>query len=220
MSISDSTKDEASVELGVTQLLGLSQVRKEFSTRIITPVVVFLGRLGLTPNTLTLFGLVIAGLAAFLASLDYLWAAGLVTLSSSLFDMLDGGLARATGRVTRFGALLDSVVDRVSEALVLLGLLVHYLSHDHTLGAILVYLAFTGSVLVSYLRSRSEGLGVDCKVGVMTRPERVVVLSVGLVAGHWVPNLLLTALVIIAVFSFLTSVHRALYTRSVLGGNK
>ncbi|MCL0029050.1 CDP-alcohol phosphatidyltransferase family protein [Dehalococcoidia bacterium] len=204
----------------MTQLLGLSQVRKEFSTRIITPVVVFLGRLGLTPNTLTLFGFVIAGMAAFLASIDHLWAAGLVTLSSSVFDTLDGGLARATDKVTRFGALLDSVVDRMSEALVLLGLLVHYLSHDHTLGAILVYLAFMSSVMVSYLRSRSEGLGVDCKVGVMTRPERVVVLSIGLVAGHWAPNLLLTALVIITVFSFVTSVHRTLYTRSVLDGDE
>ena len=92
---------------------------------------------------------------------------------SSIFDLLDGALARATGKVTRFGALLDSVVDRVSEAIVLFGLLVYYVSSDVTAGVLLVYLALASSVMVSYLRARSEGLGVDCEVGVMTRARSV-----------------------------------------------
>ncbi len=213
-------KDEVSVGSEVAQLLGRNQVREEFSNRIGTPVALFLGGLGLTPNALTLSGLVIAGLGAFLASIDQLWGAGLVLLSSSVFDLFDGALARATDRVTRFGALLDSVVDRVSESIVLFGLLIHYLSDSDTPGAILVYLAFAGSVMVSYLRARSEGLGVDCKVGVMTRSERVAVLSVGLVTGHWVPNVLLAALATIAAFSIVTSVHRALHTRSALSGDE
>ncbi len=135
---------------------------------------------------------------------------------SSIFDLFDGALARATGRVTRFGALLDSVVDRVSEAIVLFGLLVYYLSRSETAGVLLVYLALASSLMVSYLRARSEGLGVDCKVGVMTRLERVAVLSAGLVAGHWVPNLLLAALAAIAALSIATTVHRSLHTRSAL----
>ena len=197
-------------------MLGRSQLREAFSDRIATPAALFLGKLGLTPDSLTLSGLVISGLAAFLASLGQLWGAGLVLVFSSIFDLFDGALARATGRVTRFGALLDSVVDRVSEAIVLFGLLVYYVSRDVTAGVLLVYLALAASIMVSYLRARSEGLGVDCEVGLMTRTERVVVLSAGMIAGHWVPNLLLAALATIAALSIVTSVHRLLHARSAL----
>jgi len=172
--------------------------------------------LGLTPNALTLSGLLISGLGAYLASVGQLWGAGLVLVFSSFFDLLDGALARATGKVTRFGALLDSVVDRVSEAIILFGLLVYYVSGDVTAGVLLVYLALASSVMVSYLRARSEGLGVDCEVGVMTRAERVAILSAGLVAGHWVPNLLLAALATVTALSMVTSVHRSLHARSAL----
>ena len=207
---------ERRVGLGVALLLGRNQVRDAFSNRIGTPTALFLGKLGLTPNSLTVSGLLFSGLGAFLASTGQLWGAGLVLVFSSVFDLFDGALARATGKVTRFGALLDSVVDRVSEAIVLFGLLVYYLSRDETPGVLLTYLALVGSVMVSYLRARSEGLGVDCKVGVMTRTERVAVLGAGLFAGHWVPNLLLAALATIAALSMVTSVHRALHTRSAL----
>ena len=204
------------VGLGVAPLLGRDQVREAFSDRIGTPVALFLGRLGLSPTSLTLSGLVISGLGAFLSSVGQLWGAGLVLVFSSFFDLFDGALARATGRVTRFGALLDSIVDRVSEAIILFGLLVFYLSRDVTAGVLLVYLALASSIMVSYLRARSEGLGVDCKVGLMTRTERVAVLSAGLVAGHWVPNLLLAALATIAALSIVTVVHRTFHTRSAL----
>ena len=176
--------------------------------------------MGLTPNSLTLSGLVFSGLGAFLASVGQLWAGGLVLVLSSVFDLFDGALARATGKVTRFGALLDSVVDRVSEAVVLFGLLAYYVSRDETAGVLLVYLALATSIMVSYLRARSEGLGVDCKVGVMTRPERMAVLSAGLVAGHWVPNLLLAALATIAALSMVTTVHRTLHARAALRGDR
>ena len=208
--------DEGNVGLGVALLLRRDQVREALSDRIVTPAALILGRLGLTPNSLTLSGLVISGLGAFLASVGQLWGAGLVLAFSGIFDLLDGALARATGRVTRFGALLDSVVDRASEAIVLFGLLVYYLSRSETAGTLLIYLALVSSIMVSYLRARSEGLGVDCKVGVMTRTERVAVLTAGLVAGHWVPNLLLAALATIAALSMVTSVHRLLHTRSAL----
>ena len=107
-------------------------------------------------------------------------------------------------------------MDRVSEAIILFGLLVYYVSGDVTAGVLLVYLALASSVMVSYLRARSEGLGVDCEVGVMTRAERVAILSAGLVAGHWFPNLLLAALATVTALSMVTSVHRSLHARSAL----
>ena len=147
--------------------------RKVVSSYLETPVVAILRRIGLSPNSVTLLGLVVAGASAYLLSIGNLWAGGVVLLASGMFDFFDGALARASGRASSFGALLDSVVDRLSEAAVLLGLLVYYLQQDSTEGAVLVYLALAGSIMVSYLRARAEGLGIECKVGIMTRPERV-----------------------------------------------
>ncbi len=142
-------------------------------------------------------------------------------LTSGAFDLLDGAVARATGRVTRFGALLDSVVDRVSEAAILLGLLVFYLSRppsfDSDLGASLVFIALAGSVMVSYVRARAEGLGVECNLGVMTRPERVVTLGVGLVVGQWWLPAASVALGAIAALTIVTTVQRVAHVRRVLG---
>ena len=151
------------------------------------PVVSLLRRLGLNPNLVTIVGLLISGVGAYFISAGQWWIGGLVVLFAGIFDLFDGALARATSSVSRFGALLDSTVDRVSEAVVLLGLLAYYLSRDDDVGSILVYAAIIGSIMVSYLRARSEGLGIDCKVGVMTRPERVA-------AGrHWADCWLLGA---------------------------
>ncbi len=196
--------------------MGRAQARKFISRRIATPIALGMGRIGMTPNSLTLFGLVIAGVGAYLASIGQFWGAGAVLVFAAVFDLFDGALARATDRVTVFGAMLDSVIDRVSEAIVLLGLLVYYLDRDDDVGIVLVYLAFVFSVLVSYARARSEGLGVDCTVGVMTRPERVIVMAVGLVGGHWAPNILLAALGIIVALSALTSIQRVLHAKAAL----
>ncbi len=182
--------------------------RRALSSYVETPVAAFLARLGLSPNSVTLAGLLVAGGAAYLLSIGHLWAGGVVLLASGVFDLFDGALARATGRESKFGALLDSVTDRVSEVVVLLGLLVFYLNGDSTEGAVLVYVALAGSIMVSYLRARSEGLGIECKVGIMTRPERVAALGLGVIVGHWWVTAVLIVLGAIAALTIFTSVQR------------
>ena len=190
--------------------------RKVVSSYLETPVVAILRRIGLSPNSVTLLGLVVAGASAYLLSIGNLWAGGVVLLASGMFDFFDGALARASGRASSFGALLDSVVDRLSEAAVLLGLLVYYLQQDSTEGAVLVYLALAGSIMVSYLRARAEGLGIECKVGIMTRPERVALLGIALLIGEWRTLAVLVALGVIAGLAFLTSAQRMLHSWAML----
>ena len=187
-----------------------------FTDYVENPVVRLLRRLGLNPNLVTIIGLLISGVGAYFISVGQWWIGGLVVLFAGIFDLFDGALARATSSVSRFGALLDSTVDRVSEAVVLLGLLAYYLSRDDDVGSILVYAAIIGSIMVSYLRARSEGLGIDCKVGVMTRPERVAVVGIGLIVGYWEPRVMLLVLGIIALLTAFTAVHRLIHTWRML----
>ena len=193
-----------------------SAARRVLSSYLEVPVARFLARVGLTPNSVTVAGLAGSGASAYLVSTGRLWLGGVVFLASGAFDLLDGALARETGRTSRFGALLDSVADRVSEAVVLLGLLIFYIERSSTEGTILVYLALAGSIMVSYLRARSEGLGMECKVGIMTRPERVVTLAAGLVIGHWWLTAVLVALGAIAGLTLFTSVHRLIHAWKTL----
>jgi len=159
----------------------LTQVRKS-AYYLTEPAVQFLARRHITPTTLTLTGFVITLGAAALIATGYLFIAGFVVLVAGFFDMLDGALARRTNQVTRFGAVLDSVLDRVSDAVLLLGILVFYLffGDRSTVGILVVCLALIGSPLVSYIRARAEALGLECQVGLFTRAERVIVLAVGL----------------------------------------
>jgi CDP-diacylglycerol--glycerol-3-phosphate 3-phosphatidyltransferase len=170
----------------------------------------------MTPNLVTLIGLAIAGAGAYLIATGHWWGGGLVVLFAGAFDMFDGALARATGKASDFGALLDSTIDRVSEAVVLLGLLAFYLSSNDDLGSILVYVALVGSIMVSYMRARSEGLGIDCKVGVMTRPERVVAIGSALIVGHWLPITMLVVLGVIGTLTTVTAVHRLVHTSRMI----
>lgn len=176
------------------------------------PVAGALAKMGVSPNMVTFAGLVGAGISAWLLSEGMLWVGGVVMLIAGVLDLFDGALARNTGQDSPFGALLDSVVDRVSEIVVLLGLLLYYVRSGSLEGTVLVYLAVGGSVMVSYLRARSEGLGIDCKVGVMTRPERVAALGIGLIVGHWVPVVVLVVLGVIAALTILTTVQRMFHT--------
>ncbi len=124
--------------------------------------------------------------------------------------MLDGALARRTGRVTRLGAVLDSTLDRLAEGVLLLSILVTYAKGQSTLGVIVVGVALLGSVLVSYIRARAEAIGLDCEVGLFTRAERVVVLALGLLFSQ-IDYALIVALGIIAVFSFVTAGQRLIH---------
>ena len=180
-----------------------TQARDILARYLERPVARLLGRAGLSPNQVTVIGLLLSGATAYLLGVGQFVGGGVLLLVASALDMADGALARLKGGTTAAGALLDSTADRISEAVVLLGLVVFYVSPLSIPEVLLVFLALIGSFMVSYLRARGEGLGVDCKVGVMTRPERVLVLAVGLMTSH-----VLVALGIIAALSCITAVHR------------
>jgi len=169
-------------------------------------------KLGFSPSGLTVIGVLIACVAAALISQGMLAIGGIVMLIAGIFDMFDGAVARMTDRATKFGALFDSVMDRVSEAVVLLGLLWFYLEDGEQLGAVLVYVAIVGSTLVSYVRARAEGLGIECKGGLMQRPERVATLGVGIIVGQWWEPAVLIVLGVIAALTVVTTVQRVVET--------
>ena len=189
-----------------------ASIRQAINAYVELPVARGLARLGVSPNAVTFAGLAGAGVSAYLISEGLFWAGGVVMLLAGILDLFDGALARATGQDSDFGALLDSVIDRVSEIVVLLGLLLFYTRNGSVEGSVLVYLAVGGSIMVSYLRARSEGLGIECKVGIMTRPERVAALGFGLIIGHWLPNVVLAVLGAIAALTILTTAQRLFHT--------
>ena len=171
---------------------------------VIGPIVRTLARAGVTPNGLTVAALAGNAVAAALVASGALAAGGVVMLFASALDLLDGELARTTGRASKLGALLDSVFDRFSEAVLLFGLLVYELDRGHREEATLVFVVVVGSLLVSYVRARAESLGVALTSGLFTRAERVVVLGVALITGA----LLRPALWVVAVLTMLTALQR------------
>jgi CDP-diacylglycerol---glycerol-3-phosphate 3-phosphatidyltransferase len=167
----------------------------------------------ITPNMLTLFGLLITAVGALLVAMGDLLIGGVVLAFAGLFDIFDGALARASGKVYRYGAFLDSTVDRYSEGVVYLGILIYFLNQHDGLRPIIVLIALAGSYLVSYVRARAQSLGFTCDVGILARPERVVIIVAGLLLealglriGGWTP--LTVALVILAVGTNFTAVQR------------
>ncbi len=188
----------------------LSEVRKSLAYRFTEPVVRLLARTSITPSAITWFGFLLTVGAAALIIKGHLLAAGFVVLLAGFFDILDGALARRTNQATRFGAVLDSTLDRLSEAVLLLGVLVLYAGEQSITGILLASVALIGSLLVSYIRARAEALGLECQVGLFTRAERVIVLALGLLLSQ-IDYALIIALAIIVVFSFFTVGQRLLY---------
>ncbi len=191
----------------------LTQVRKS-GYHLTEPLLPLLVRTRITPTSLTWIGFAITLGAAALITTGHLFIAGFVILVSGFFDMLDGALARYAKQVTRFGAVLDSTLDRISEAVLLLAIMAfHLLSGDLSTTFILVVtLALIGSPLVSYVRARAETIGLECKTGLFTRSERVITLTVGLWLSRF-SYVLIIAIGIIAVFSFITTAQRLSYVR-------
>ena len=190
--------------------------RRLFSTYLEAPVASALVALRLSPNVLTMSGIVFASASAVLLGMGHLAIGGAVMLGASAFDTLDGAVARATGRVSAFGALLDSAVDRVSESIILLGLLVFYAERGAQWESALVLATAAASYMVSYVRARAEGLGVDCEVGLMQRPQRVVLLGAGMIAGQWWLPAVWLALAVVAALSAVTAVHRTIHAHRAL----
>jgi CDP-diacylglycerol---glycerol-3-phosphate 3-phosphatidyltransferase len=168
----------------------------------------------INPNFLTFLGLVVNIVAAFLfgyANVDnqakMFRYAGLVIIGSGFFDLVDGRVARASNRVSRFGAFFDSVVDRYSDASQFLGLLVFYARGDRFFYVVLAAVVMISTIMVSYTRARAESLIDTCKVGFMERPERLVLVIIGALFNRMAP-----VLWIIAVLSTVTVIHRIQYT--------
>jgi CDP-diacylglycerol--glycerol-3-phosphate 3-phosphatidyltransferase len=147
-----------------------------------TPIATALGRLGLTPNALTVIGFLGTCIAAFAAANQEWSVAGLLVLAFGIFDLFDGALARATGRTSKFGAFLDSTLDRTGENLVYAGIAVGCAHAFYPLGAGLAVLALTFASMVTYTRAKAEVIGLHGEVGLAPREVRLVILSIGLVA--------------------------------------
>lgn len=159
---------------------------------VINPFVKFLIKLGLTPNAITFIGLLlnIVVTAIFIegaekghrGELSYVGWAGAMVLFAGLFDMLDGQVARLGKMSSSFGAMFDSVLDRYSELVLFLGICYYLISHHYFYSSLFAFIAMIGSLMVSYTRARAEGLGVECKEGLMQRPERVITIGVTAIA--------------------------------------
>jgi phosphatidylglycerophosphate synthase len=192
--------------------MNLTDIRRNLAYRITNPIVRILSKSGITPNALTIINLVLNIAAAYVIATNHLILGGVLVLVSGLFDLLDGALARFTKQTTKFGAILDSTVDRVSEAATLCGLLIWYIPQEGaSLKIVLIFIVLIGSFLVSYVRARAEGLGWQCQVGLFTRAERVIVLAIGLIISRiWIHSVFV-ALCVLAVFVFVTVVQRLIY---------
>jgi CDP-diacylglycerol---glycerol-3-phosphate 3-phosphatidyltransferase len=193
--------------------------------RIINAMVRGLASLGIAPNILTVIGVTInVGCGVLFGLGEFFWA-GIVLIVANLFDMLDGNVARMTGRVTRYGGFLDSTLDRLSDMVSFVGIIMFYSQNVPQHSLLNVFLACVGmvaSVLVSYTTARSEGLGVKANVGFLQRPERVVLLIIGaLSTWNWdstnfFANRMPQVLWVLAVGSMWTLVQRMVYIRREL----
>jgi CDP-diacylglycerol---glycerol-3-phosphate 3-phosphatidyltransferase len=175
---------------------------------ILDPMGAFFNRLGLMPNTMTILGLIGTTIGAVLLGFGLISWGGVVILLMGSFDALDGTMARLRGETNQFGAFVDSVTDRYSELVIFLGLLVYFLQKENWQACTLVYFAAAGSVLVSYVKAKAEGLGFDAKVGILTRVERYLVLVPGLLF-----NIPIIALWIIAILANFTAIQRIIHVR-------
>jgi phosphatidylglycerophosphate synthase len=184
------------------------------------PIALALGRLGLTPDALTLIGFAIMVVGAMLLAAQQWLLGGIVVLVGGVFDMFDGTLARATGRASRLGAFMDSVFDRWGEAIVYVGIVAGAVLTGHERVPILAAAAMGAAFMVSYVRAKSEGLGFTegigmAAIGIMPREVRLLILSIGLILTA-APDLkiLESALGIIAIGGTITTIQRILHVRA------
>ena len=195
-------------------MLYIEKLRYFYSTearRLFEPLTAAIGRTRISPNLLTVVGLFLTLAAAVLVWYDhFVWAAIIFTVGS-VCDMLDGAVARLSERVTPMGAFLDSTFDRVGEGAVLTAIALVY-ARDGNLWLVgAAFATMIGSFLVSYARARAEALGLECKVGLMTRPERLILLGIGLLLQKF--GVLAVVMYILAVLTAFTVLQRILHVR-------
>lgn len=187
---------------------------------IVDPIGTFLESSNIHPHFITAAGFILSSVTALLFWNGHMFWGGITLIASGACDVLDGRLARNTNRSSRFGAVLDSTVDRYSEIVVFMGLAAFF--HSKYMSALII-LALAGSLMTSYVRARAEGIGAECKIGLMQRPERITFIAVGAIIGSLVDLVLSTdqplmkaAIVGIAVLANYTVIQRVVYVRSQL----
>lgn len=187
--------------------------------RLITPVIDFFIKRNLNPNHFTTIGLILSIFAAYLFANSKLLFAGILMIIAGTFDIIDGRVARATNRVTKFGALYDSTLDRYAEVMIFFGLAYHFVKKtlenwqagDANLSlitAVVVSVALGGAIMTSYVRARAEGLGLKCQVGIMQRQERIVLIAFGAIFTCFHEITLVIAIFLVAIFSNITAIQR------------
>jgi len=164
------------------------KIVKNSAYQTLNPIINVLVKIGITPNGVTIIGFLITiGSAVILIAgaelgakgdTRYITWFGVILLLAGVFDMLDGQLARKTNQMTKFGALFDSIIDRYSEMIMFFGIAYYLVSYHYFLSGVFAFIAMIGSIMVSYVRARAEGLGEDCKIGIMQRPERVLTIGI------------------------------------------
>lgn len=189
----------------------LSSRYRWLSDRIAFPIARVFAMLGFKPNTLTLLGFIASIAAAFMFAMEELLFAFYLLLITSFLDLMDGAVAKATERVTKFGGILDSVLDRYADALILIG--IGYYLDEHFL---LIFIVMVGGLLVSYSRARAEAVVVECSVGIAERAERLIILSIAtlLEALEVFPfvDIFFITLIILAIITHFTVIQRVLFT--------
>ena len=188
---------------------------KERLRGLLEPLVASLERAGVSPLAVTLTGLALSFVGAAFVAAGRLRAGALVLVVSGICDTLDGSLARSSGQASRFGAFLDSALDRVAELAYFSALVYHYAAEGGRWSGTMILLtlaALAGSMLTSYARARAEGLGLECTVGILERPERIALLVVGLAVGHAVLNPVIALLAVLSIYTF---IQRVMHVRAV-----
>lgn len=173
----------------------------------------------ISPNMLTVVGLLLNIVTAVVIGGGYLFASGVLLLFAGVFDMADGALARVKNSSSQFGDFLDATLDRLAEASVGLGLLWHALARHDNLEVGLIYAVVLGSVMISYARARAEVLNLDCEVGLMPRPERIVILAIGLILAQATAEVALTViLAVLCVSTYYTVAQRIFHVYRITKG--
>lgn len=178
---------------------------------VLDPVVTFLARIGVSPDMLTILGMLFHFLFAWLIATGHFLLAGILIFLIVPLDALDGSLARKIGRKGNFGAFLDSTSDRIAEIILYSGYISWFSQQEEWLVAVAAYAAATGSLMVSYTRARAEALDYNCKIGIFSRVERYVVIVASLVLSALIPQLAAIGIYVLAVGTWFTVVQRVLH---------
>jgi CDP-diacylglycerol--glycerol-3-phosphate 3-phosphatidyltransferase len=186
--------------------LAFNETVRNISQPLLLPIVKILASLGIHPNTITITCLAGFIISSFFIAYGKLFLGGIFLFLFAPFDAIDGLLARYSKKVTSFGAFLDSVLDRYGEIFLFLAFTYYFLNQNSSYGVVLSFLAITGSLMVSYTRARAEGVGFECKAGLLTRFERITLLIIALIFDVCLPLLLF-----IAIFTHITALQRIIH---------